>query len=229
MPDSGYSERRVMLGDAALYCFSDGATDARGAGNERVGSSGLRKLIASHATLAPEPRLRALIGELKHLDLVDDTTVLLLQEPRGETAQTLLELHFPAQAEQMRSVRARLRATLDEQRVAPELRDRLVLAVDEACTNIIRHAYCGNCDETISLRVARERDMLVFELHDDAPAVDPEAITARDLGECRAGGLGVPFIRELMDDWELQPGTDGHGNLLRMRKRLQTAGLGELE
>jgi len=48
-------------------------------------------------------------------------------------------------------------------------------------------------------------------------------MTARDLGECRPGGLGVPFIRMLMDDWQLQPGPGGHGNVLRMRKRLPAA------
>jgi sigma-B regulation protein RsbU (phosphoserine phosphatase) len=228
MPDISYGETRLTLGADALYFFSDGITDARDSQRNRIGSVGMRELIVRHLDLAPEPRLRALIGDLKHLDLVDDTTVLLLQEPRGETAQTLLDLQFPAQAAQMRSVRARLRETLDEQAVGPEMRDRLVLAVDEACTNIIRHAYCecGN-DDTISLLLKRERDMLVFELRDDAPTVDPGKIDARDLGDCRPGGLGVPFIRALMDDWRLQPGPGGCGNVLRMRKRLRADGMGD--
>jgi sigma-B regulation protein RsbU (phosphoserine phosphatase) len=234
MPEVGYGEQRVDLGRSALYLFSDGATDARNAERNRIGAAGLRELIVRHLALAPEPRLRALIGDLKRLDLVDDTTILLLQEPRGENAQVLLDLKFPAHAAQMRSVRARLRETLDEQAVSPEMRDQLVLAVDEACTNIIRHAYCaeidcGGTDDTISLLLKRERDMLVFELRDDAPVVDPGKITARDLGECRPGGLGVPFIRTLMDDWQLQPRAGGSGNILRMRKRLQATGTGDTE
>jgi sigma-B regulation protein RsbU (phosphoserine phosphatase) len=221
MPDLAYTEQRIALGSGALYLFSDGVTDARDDEQNRIGSFGLRELIVRHMKLAPEPRLRALIGDLKHLDLVDDTTVLLLQEPRGDTAQVLLELQFPAQPEQMRAVRARLRAALDEQGVGPELRDRLVLAVDEACTNVIRHAYRGEAGKSIVLVVKRERDVLVFELRDSAPCVDPERITTRSLSDCRPGGLGVPFIRMLMDDWQLQPGPDGCGNVLRMRKRLQ--------
>ncbi|HSJ42739.1 MAG TPA: ATP-binding protein, partial [Xanthobacteraceae bacterium] len=67
-------------------------------------------------------------------------------------------------------------------------------------------------------------DMLAFELRDEAPAVDPDKITSRDLGDCRPGGLGVPFIRALMDDWQFEPGTDGKGNVLRMRKRLHSDG-----
>ena len=228
MPDISYGETRLSLGTAALYFFSDGITDARDSLRNRIGSAGMRELVVRHLSLAPEPRLRALIGDLKHLDLVDDTTVLLLQEPRGETAQTLLNLQFPAEAAQMRSVRARLRETLDEQAIGPEMRDRLVLAVDEACTNIIRHAYCEcSSDDTISLLLKRERDMLVFELRDDAPTVDPGKIAMRDLDECRPGGLGVPFIRALMDDWKLQPGPGGCGNVLRMRKRLRADGMGD--
>lgn len=229
VPDAAYGEQRVALGKSALYLFSDGATDARNADRLRIGSAGLRELIVRHIPLAPEPRLRALIHDLKRLDLVDDTTILLLQEPHGQTAQLLLELQFPAQAVQMRNVRGRLREVLDEQAVAPELRDQLVLAVDEACTNIIRHAYCGCIDDTISLLLKRERDMLVFELRDDAPPVDPGKITARDLGDCRPGGLGVPFIRKLMDDWQLEPGPGGKGNILRMRKRLRASGIGDAE
>lgn len=222
MPDATYAETRLALGHAALYLFSDGMTDARDGARNRIGSDGMRELILRHTRLAPEPRLRALIGDLKHLDLVDDTTVLLLQEPRGDAAQLLLDLQFPAQAAQMRAVRARLRAALDEQGIGPELRDRLVLAVDEACTNVIRHAYCRECDDSIALLVKRQRDTLIFELRDEAPCVDPARITERTLDDCRPGGLGVPFIRMLMDEWRLQPGPGGRGNVLRMRKRLPT-------
>ena len=105
-------------------------------------------------------------------------------------------------------------------RVAPELRDRLVLAVDEACTNVIRHAYGGECTRRIALHVARERDMLAFELRDQAPAVDPACLKPRDLSECRPGGLGLPFIDATMDDWTLEPAAEGQGNILRMHKRL---------
>ena len=121
----------------------------------------------------------------------------------------------------LRGVRAALRTALDGEDVAPELRDKLVLAVDEACTNIMRHAYCG-CEGSIALRLLRERDMLVFELADEAPPVDPSRMQPRDLGECRPGGLGVAFIDTLMDEWRIEPGQSGKGNILRMRKRLAT-------
>ena len=218
LAEAEYGERHFDLGQRALYLFSDGATDVRDAARNTLGSDGLRGLICAHAALAPEPRLRALIGDLKRLRLVDDTTVLLLQEPRGKDAQTLLDREFPARAYELRGVRAALRTALDAQGIAPELRDRLVLAVDEACANVIRHAYGGECAQIIRLHLAREQDMLTFELRDQAPTVDPARLKTRDLSECRPGGLGVAFINALMDDWKLEPGQGGIGNILRMRK-----------
>jgi sigma-B regulation protein RsbU (phosphoserine phosphatase) len=220
--EASYSEQRFALDGRALYFFSDGVTDVRDAQRNTLGSEGVRAIIERHAQLAPEARLRALIGELRHLRLVDDTTLLLLQEPRGTLMYTLLDLKFPARAEEMRQVRVALRAALDGQEVGPELRDRLVLAVDEACTNIIRHAYCDCEPGTIALRLTRERDMLGFELRDEAPAVDPARIRPRDLSECRAGGLGVAFIDELMDTWRIEPLPGGRGNVLIMQKKLAT-------
>jgi len=222
LAEADYGEQRIELGTQALYFFSDGATDARDAGRATLGADGLRGLIARHAALAPEARLAALIGDLKRLDLVDDTTFLLLQESRGMTAQTLLELNFPARADEMRQVRARLRAALDAQDVAPELRDRLVLAVDEACTNIIRHAYHDCPAGDIALRLTRERDMLGFELRDEAPCVDPTRIRPRDLSECKAGGMGVALIEQLMDAWRIEPLPGGKGNRLVMQKHLSS-------
>jgi sigma-B regulation protein RsbU (phosphoserine phosphatase) len=231
LPEATYTENRLHLGANALYLFSDGATDVQRSDDSRLGTDGLHELIKRHTALAPEPRLRALLGDLKRLSLVDDTTLLLVQEPRGKSAMSLLDMEFPASPGQMRAVRAALRQALDSQEIPPELRDRLVLAVDEACTNIIRHAY-GNCEgETITLHLSREQDMLVFELRDNAPPVDVNKLQPRDLSECRPGGLGLPFINALMDDWKVQPAANGKGNVLRMRKRLVQAdhALGEAE
>ncbi|HET8941502.1 MAG TPA: SpoIIE family protein phosphatase [Rudaea sp.] len=215
-----YSQRHIELGNGALYLFSDGATDVRDAQRNTLGSSGLRDMIAAHSQLAPEARLRALVGDLKRLRLVDDTTIMLIAEPRGKSVQELLNLEFPARAEEMRGVRAALRGALDAQDVDPQLRDQLVLAVDEACTNIIRHAYCEVRSGRITLHLSRERDMLAFELRDEAPVVDPARLKSRDLDECKPGGLGVAFIDTLMDDWKLCACPGGNGNILRMRKRI---------
>ena len=215
--DATFAETMVTLGSGTLYFFSDGVTDVR-TGASRLGNAGVRSLIDRYAALPPEVRLRSMVQELRSLKLVDDTTIMLLEEPRVHPPQLLLRRSFPAEAERMRGVRADLRHALDGADVQPELRDKLVLAVDEACCNIIRHAYRERSgDITLSLR--RDGDVLEFELRDDAPGVDPGAVRPRDLSECRAGGLGVAIIDRVMDEWLLQPRKSGNGNVLRMIKR----------
>ncbi len=205
------------LAGGSLYAFSDGVTDVR-SGDSRLGASGVRALIARHAGIAPEPRLRALIVELKRLALVDDTTLLLLEEPRAHAAEELLRLDFAADAGRLREMRAALRDVLDRIGIEPVLRDQLVLAVDEAAANVIRHAYAGAPGD-IALAVRRDAGMLEFELADTAPCVDPARLKPRDLDECRPGGLGLCLIDAVMDDWRLLPAPGGCGNVLRLRKR----------
>lgn len=219
LPGMDFGEHTFTLGNGALYAFSDGVTDVR-SGAGRLGGDGIRALVQRYGKLAPESRLRAIVHELKQLKLVDDTTLLLLEVPRTHVAELLLERRFPARAEHLRELRAALRIVLDQAGVEPTLRDQLVLAVDEACGNIIRHAYqaCG-CHGDIVFSLRRHEDMLEFELLDEAPSVDPTKLKPRDLSECRPGGLGINFIDATMDAWAITPRADGRGNVLRMRKR----------
>jgi sigma-B regulation protein RsbU (phosphoserine phosphatase) len=216
-----FDQHEVALNGGAFYAFSDGATDVRDANGVRLGSDGVRGLIARHATAAPDTRLRALLSDLKRLKLVDDTTLLLIEEPRAHDAQVLLEHHMPARAENLREMRNALRKTLDHLGVEPALRDRLVLAVDEACANIIRHAYGAERQGGIGLVVSRAEDVLSFELTDDAPCIDPGKVRPKPLGECRPGGLGVALIDTVMDTWHIEPAPGRCGNRLVLRKRIE--------
>ncbi|UXI69250.1 ATP-binding SpoIIE family protein phosphatase [Tahibacter amnicola] len=217
VPGISFGEAAVALGDGSLYCFSDGVIDVR-SGASRLGHAGVRSLIERYAGSPPESRLRSIVQELRYLKLVDDTTILLLEEPRVHPPEVYLRQTFAAEPERLRGVRANLRLALDRAGTPPQLRDRLVLAVDEGCCNIIRHAYRdGTGDITVSVR--RDGDMLEFELRDAAPPVDPDCVRPRDLDECRPGGLGLNIIDTVMDGWCLQPRPGGIGNVLRMWKR----------
>ena len=220
-----FDDHEVDLNGGGFYAFSDGATDVRDATGTRLGNDGVRALIARHATAAPDTRLRALLSDLKRLRLVDDTTLLLIEEPRAHDAQVLLEHHMPARADRLREMRNALRKMLDHLGIEPALRDRLVLAVDEACTNIIRHAYGEHGAGGIGLRVSRADDVLSFELTDDAPCIDPGKVRPKPLGECRPGGLGVALIDTVMDAWHMEPAPGRSGNRLILRKRIEDKGI----
>jgi sigma-B regulation protein RsbU (phosphoserine phosphatase) len=224
MAGIAFEQHAVDLNGGALYAFSDGATDVRDPSGGRLGGDGVRDLIARHATMPPEARLRALLSDLKQLKLVDDTTLLLVEKPRAHDPQVLLEHHMPARADRLREMRNALRKLLDSLGVEPALRDQLVLAVDEACANIIRHAYGEEGEGGIGLRVSRADDVLTFELTDDAPCVDPKRMKPKPLGECRAGGLGIALIDTVMDTWHVAPASSRCGNRLVLRKRIDDKG-----
>lgn len=97
--------------------------------------------------------------------------------------------------------------------------DQLVLGLNEACMNIIEHAYGTGGQGDIILDIVDEPGWIQFELTDFAPPIDIERIKPRDLSDIRPGGLGTHFIQEIMDEVSYRRHTDKPGNLLQMRKR----------
>lgn len=105
---------------------------------------------------------------------------------------------------------------------SPEAVDDLVLAVDEAVTNVIIHGYHSE-PGTIDIELRREGDMLVILLGDQAPPFDPNTVPPPDISvplERRPfGGLGVHLMRLSVDEFQYQAGLSGR-NVLTLRKRL---------
>ena len=97
----------------------------------------------------------------------------------------------------------------------------LVLAIDEACQNIIRHAYAGVDDGKAELEILHKGNKLEFRLHDFAPTTDKDKIKPSRPKELRPGGLGVFLMHEVMDEVEYLPVPSGKGNLLRLLKRIE--------
>lgn len=92
----------------------------------------------------------------------------------------------------------------------------LTVAVLEAFSNIVKYAYGGEVGK-IRLRVIGEGKAIKIFLRDYGKKVEEEKIVSRDLKDVRPGGLGVHFMREIMDSVEYLPVEDG--NELRLIKR----------
>lgn len=136
-------------------------------------------------------------------------------------SELLFELDFAAQVERLKIVRIGIKSVALKLGFSEDDAMDIVLAVDEAVTNIIRHAYGGDETGEILLRVFQHPEGLGIELHDSAPAVDPSRIKPRALDDIKPGKLGTHLIREIMDETELRPGPEGEGNLLKLFKRLE--------
>jgi serine/threonine-protein kinase RsbW len=106
----------------------------------------------------------------------------------------------------------------------------VVLGVDEALTNIIRHAYEGQTEQPIEVLFHRievpprggSNEALEIILLDRGKKVDQAKLEGRALEDVRPGGLGLHFIRETMDEVEFRH-TDGK-NQLRLVKILHAQG-----
>lgn len=98
------------------------------------------------------------------------------------------------------------------------------MATDEAVTNVIEHAYKGRPDGRIDIYCERRDDEFVIEIHDFGKPFDPAKVrTPRVKGALsrRAiGGLGIFFMKKLMDSVEFSPDAE-KGNRLRMVKRIR--------
>jgi len=96
---------------------------------------------------------------------------------------------------------------------------QITLAIDEALTNVIRHAYHNRRDGPIELECVENGEGLEITLLDQGDAPDPAKICARQLGGIEPGGMGTHIIRKVMDHvcYEIAP----QGNRFVASKRLR--------
>jgi serine/threonine-protein kinase RsbW len=100
---------------------------------------------------------------------------------------------------------------------------KIALAVDEACTNIIKHAYKYDPNESITVTVSTRNGAFEVAIRDSGRDFHPETISTPDMREYlehyRRGGLGVYLMRSLMDkvEYDIRPGV---ANIVRLTKFL---------
>ena len=82
--------------------------------------------------------------------------------------------------------------------------ENIMLAVDEACTNIIKHAYNSIPDGEITIKLEHNSDKLLISIIDHGSTFNPDSGPDPDLQKYyrngRVGGLGMYLMKTLMDD-----------------------------
>jgi len=216
----GVPETAIDLDGGALYLFTDGLTEARGqVGGVMLGAEGVLGLLDAFAAMPAAERLETVLHALGGAVTLRDDVTLMVVEDRSTPPPGSVQRLFPARPEALAAIRAAVAAALAGLGVGGALVESCVLAVDEACQNIIRHAYKGG-EGDIVLHVAREGEAILIRLMDFAPPVDPAKIVSRPLDDVRPGGLGTHLMRSVMDSVEFRTPPTGIGNLLEMVKRI---------
>jgi sigma-B regulation protein RsbU (phosphoserine phosphatase) len=237
-PD-GYPVTELDLAGGMLYVFTDGLTEATTFGGGMLGIDGARALIRDHAEESPDLRLKSISGAVKlpGQSLRDDLTLLVVEDmlvgrvptmppPRAETMTTdgeILRLRVPARPDRLKLIRAAVEQAAKYCGAPEAWTFDMTMAVDEACQNIIRHAYGGRIDAgDIVIDFIRRGDAMEVHLMDFADPVDPAQIKSRDLSDVRPGGLGVHLIKSVCDEARFIAPPPGIGNLFKLTKRLPT-------
>lgn len=101
--------------------------------------------------------------------------------------------------------------------------ENIILAVDEACTNIIKHAYKYNAEGEIVITIHFKDSKFSIEIKDYGNTFEPDSVPAPDLKKYyeqhRVGGLGMYLMKTLMDEVQYDS-VPGKYNKVRLSKKL---------
>jgi serine/threonine-protein kinase RsbW len=125
---------------------------------------------------------------------------------------------MPARAENIVFCRLALSGLARSHNVDQEVIDDMKLALTEACSNSVRHAYQDGGGE-VSVRIELDDERIAIEVEDAGDGFTVAATPAVPPGVDR-GGMGLALIRALSDELAISPGPDGHGSVVRFSKNI---------
>jgi serine/threonine-protein kinase RsbW len=131
----------------------------------------------------------------------------------------IVRLTIPARAEYITLGRLALTGISRLRPLSDELLADLKLALTEAASNSVRHAYSDNSRGVVEIVYELHPDRLAIEVTDDGEGFDPAAATD-DPGSMSEGGLGIAIIRAVADEVEIGVQPSGKGSRLRFIKKL---------
>lgn len=138
----------------------------------------------------------------------------------GADADHVVRLTIPAKPEYVVLSRLALVGLARLRPLSAELLADLKLALTEATSNSVRHAYPGG-DGHVEIRYELRGDVLTIEVSDEGEGFDHTRETmVGGLEDLTEGGLGIAIISAIADALELGKGADGRGSRLRFVKSL---------
>ena len=144
-------------------------------------------------------------------------------EQQEKTSMNQIELRMCANPDYLCIARQVSRRAAELAQMGEDEVNTVILAVEEAMTNVIRHSYGGPSDKEVILQIRQleacpeSPGALEIIIRDFGRQVDPSTIKSRDLDDIRPGGLGVHIIQSIMDQIEYTR-QNGGGMQLRMIK-----------
>jgi serine/threonine-protein kinase RsbW len=114
------------------------------------------------------------------------------------------ELRVKSRTENLSKIREFIQEFASSAGFRQDTIDNIMLAVDEACTNIIKHAYKSYPDGEILIKIKYKENKIIITIIDYGTAFQPESIPEPNIQEYfrqhKVGGLGMYLMKTLMDD-----------------------------
>jgi serine/threonine-protein kinase RsbW len=140
--------------------------------------------------------------------------------PADAGDRRIVRLTIPARPEYITLCRLALTGLARLRPISDELVADLKLALTEAASNSVRHAY-GDGKGVVEVAYELYGDRLVIEVNDEGEGFDPaDDSDLGDLENLTEGGLGIAIIRAIADEFALSRGPHGRGSRLRFAKVL---------
>jgi len=109
--------------------------------------------------------------------------------------------------------------------------NKIELAIDEACTNVVKHAYKDKNEKTIGIAIKLDYDRFTVVVTDTGKGFDIKKLKTPDmkeyLAEMRVGGLGIYLIHSLMDEvhFDIKPGVKNEVQMVKYFYKQDEEGL----
>lgn len=135
-------------------------------------------------------------------------------------SRSVHKLSIPSSTRYLEEVRRFVEAHARQAAFGEKTVEDFKIAVDEACTNIIKHAYDGDATQKIDLAVIVDEKRFTVRIRDEGRAFKSQGYSEPDIFRLaktrRAGGFGVHIMRQLMDQVEYE--TRGNVNEVKLTK-----------
>ena len=215
-----------QAGDLFLF-YSDGVTDVRGPAGEHYGVERLSECVRRHRDLEPRALLERIRQEAVAFGgterFADDLTCVAMRIVETPRLLKHAELEIRSTLQDLRRVRSFVRECC---RSAPggRMHDEdvagLELAVNEAASNVIKHACHGRADRSIQIDADIFEDRVSIRLHHLGDSFDPKATPMPAFDGSRESGFGMFLMAHSVD--EVQYSRDERGRnciaLVKIRK-----------
>ena len=193
-------------GDMLLF-YSDGVTEARNAAGELFGVERLADSVRINRDLEPEALVEAIreaVFAFSESDqLTDDLTCVAIKVVERLLPLGRAEIDIRSDLKELRRAREFVRTVCRDLPGSPLAADSVAafeLAVNEAASNIMKHAYHGRTDQWIHLEAEAFPGQISIRLHHQGDPFDPSTVAPPTLDGSQESGFGIYLITQSVDD-----------------------------